>query len=52
ASALVFSATGSDVDTVIVDGRVVVRAGRVTTMDEFQVVEGASEAVSKLISQS
>ncbi len=52
ASALVFSATGSDVDTVIVDGRVVVRAGRVTTMDESQVVEGASEAASKLISQS
>ena len=35
---LVFAETGGAVDTVIVDGRVVVEAGRVTTFDAGEVV--------------
>ncbi len=49
-SALVFSATGDDVDTVIIDGRVIVRARRVMTMDAREVVERASRAAARLAS--
>ena len=33
-SALVYSALGHEVSTVIIDGVVVMRAGRITTVDE------------------
>jgi 5-methylthioadenosine/S-adenosylhomocysteine deaminase len=33
-AALVYSARGADVHTVLVNGRVVVREGKVTTLDE------------------
>jgi 5-methylthioadenosine/S-adenosylhomocysteine deaminase len=36
---LVYCCTGRDVDSVIVDGRVVVRDGKLTTVDETQLVE-------------
>ncbi len=48
--ALVFSATGDDVDTVIIEGRVIVRARRVMTMDAEEVVERASRAATRLAS--
>lgn len=43
-SNLVFAARGSDVDTVVVDGRVVVRDGVLTTGNEREIIEGAIEA--------
>ncbi len=41
---LVYGASGRDVDTVLIDGRVVVREGRVLTLDESEVVTAAAEA--------
>ncbi len=38
---LVYSATGRSVDTVIVDGRVVLDAGRVVTLDEAAIIDEA-----------
>ncbi len=41
---LVYAVSGRDVDTVLVDGRVVVREGRVLTADEGGAVAGAAQA--------
>jgi len=38
---LVYSATGRSVDTVIVDGRVLVEGGRALTLDEGAIIEEA-----------
>lgn len=48
ANALVYAETGADVRTVIVDGRVVVREGRVTTVDESAIRSRAAEAAVRL----
>ena len=40
-STLVYAATASDVETVLIDGRVVVSAGKLTTLNEAAVVEEA-----------
>jgi len=48
-SALVFSATGRDVSTVIVDGRVVVRGGRAQTLNEGSVKEEALRASERVL---
>lgn len=45
---IVYGASGRDVDTVLVDGRNVVRAGRVLTLDEGEVVTAAAEARAEL----
>jgi cytosine/adenosine deaminase-related metal-dependent hydrolase len=42
---LAYAANGSLVHTVIVDGRVVVRAGEILTMDETEVLEGMQREV-------
>ena len=42
-SHLVFSANGSAVDTTIVDGQVLMRGRELLTMDEPQILSGASE---------
>ncbi len=47
-SSLVFSASSADVDTVMVDGRVVVRHGEPTTLDRQEVVARAVEAAQRL----
>lgn len=46
-AALVYSARGSDVRTVLVDGEVVVRDGTVTTLDEQQVLARARERAGR-----
>ena len=46
-AALVYSARGSDVRTVIVDGQVVVRDGEVTTLDEEKVRARARERAQR-----
>jgi 5-methylthioadenosine/S-adenosylhomocysteine deaminase len=45
-STTVYAAQSSDVETVLIDGRIVLRDGRLTTMDEREVIENAqTEAV-------
>jgi 5-methylthioadenosine/S-adenosylhomocysteine deaminase len=44
ASQLVYAARGSDVETVVIDGRVVVQEGRILTFD----VEAAMDAVNRI----
>ena len=46
-NALVYSETGAGVDTVLVDGRVVVEGGRVTTVDETRIYARAQEAAER-----
>jgi len=45
--ALVYAETGASVDTVLVDGRVVVEQGRVTTVDEARIYARAQEAADR-----
>jgi cytosine/adenosine deaminase-related metal-dependent hydrolase len=47
-STVVCAATGKDVDTVVVDGKVVVRAGVVLTMDEGRILAEARERAARL----
>jgi guanine deaminase len=49
---LVYVETGSDVDTVVVAGRVVVRGGRVLTVDEARLRDRAQEAAERLRRQN
>jgi 5-methylthioadenosine/S-adenosylhomocysteine deaminase len=50
-SHLVYSAVGSDVDTVIVDGEVLMREGRVLTLDEDEILERAQKASDDLLAR-
>ena len=50
--ALVYAETGTAVDTVVVDGRVVVERGRVTTVDEARIYARAQEAADRQRGQS
>jgi guanine deaminase len=50
--ALVYAETGAAIDTVIVDGRVVVERGRVTTVDEDRIYARAQEAADRQRAQS
>ena len=50
--ALVYAETGAAVDTVLVDGRVVVERGRVTTVDEDAIFARAQEAADRQRGQS
>lgn len=47
-SSLVYAATGAEVDTVVVDGRIVVEHGRLLTMDEDEVMEQAHQHAGAL----
>ncbi len=46
---LVYSARGSDVDTVIVNGKILMENRKVKTLNEFEVMERAQKAVENLI---
>jgi 5-methylthioadenosine/S-adenosylhomocysteine deaminase len=48
-SHLVYAAKASDVDTVIVDGRVLVRGGQCTQMDAAQICAEANERAARLV---
>jgi 5-methylthioadenosine/S-adenosylhomocysteine deaminase len=48
-STIVYAAEASDVDTVIIDGRVVMRAGALTTLDEQAVLKEATEQSQRLL---
>jgi cytosine/adenosine deaminase-related metal-dependent hydrolase len=51
-SSIVYSAMGSDVDTVLVDGRILLRHGRALTLDEKRIMEEAQLRQDELISRS
>ncbi|MDH5483507.1 MAG: amidohydrolase [Candidatus Bathyarchaeota archaeon] len=48
-SSLVYAARGSDVDTVIVDGKILMEKGQVTTLDEQSVMEKAETTAFDLV---
>jgi len=50
-STIVYAAEAGNVDTVIIDGIVVMREGKLTTLDEKRVIEAASQQ-SRLLSES
>ena len=49
---LVYSGVGSDVDTVIIDGRIIMRNRVLQTISEEKVLEGAQRAAENLIERS
>jgi cytosine/adenosine deaminase-related metal-dependent hydrolase len=51
-SNIVYSAMGSDVDTVLVDGRVLLRNGEALTLDERRIIDEAEQHEEELVSRS
>ena len=51
-SALVYSAQPSDVETVIIDGRLVMRDRELLTIDELETVETANAEVKELVARA
>jgi 5-methylthioadenosine/S-adenosylhomocysteine deaminase len=51
-SALVYNACGPDVHTVIVDGRVLLDAGRVSALDEAALLEECRQAARRLLARA
>ncbi|MFN0119712.1 MAG: 5'-deoxyadenosine deaminase [Blastocatellia bacterium] len=51
-STVVYAAQTSDVETVIIDGQIVVRDGQLTTMNEREVITMANEAARYLTAQT
>ncbi|MTV47679.1 amidohydrolase family protein [Heliobacillus mobilis] len=49
---LVYSARGSDVDTVLVDGKVLLREGKLTSLDESRIMEEARLRAIRLTTDS
>jgi cytosine/adenosine deaminase-related metal-dependent hydrolase len=47
-STLVYAATGGEVDTVVIDGKVVVEQGQLLTMDEYEIIGQANEHATHL----
>lgn len=47
-SAIVFAANGSDVDTVVIDGKIVVERGQALTLDEERILHEAKEKAGKV----
>jgi 5-methylthioadenosine/S-adenosylhomocysteine deaminase len=50
-SRLVFSGRGTDVSTVVIDGRVLLENGRFTSLDEEEVLAAGSRELKKLLSR-
>jgi 5-methylthioadenosine/S-adenosylhomocysteine deaminase len=51
-STIVYAAEASDVETVIIDGRVVMRSGELTTLDRQEVIESAKRQSELLVKSS
>jgi 5-methylthioadenosine/S-adenosylhomocysteine deaminase len=49
ANLLVYAATGQDVDTVIIDGEIVMRGRELKTIDEEKVMANAKERTKQLL---
>jgi 5-methylthioadenosine/S-adenosylhomocysteine deaminase len=52
ASALVYNANGNDVDTVLVNGQVLVRGGQLTTLDETGLIAECQRAAEKMCARA
>ncbi|KAJ6153574.1 hypothetical protein N7470_006533 [Penicillium chermesinum] len=52
ASAVVYTATGRDVDVVVVDGKILVQNGELTTMDEMEIVEEAKKRSKEVVERA
>ncbi|CAG8935582.1 unnamed protein product [Penicillium salamii] len=51
-SAIVYTATGRDVDTVVVDGKVVVQNGALLTMNEEEIVQEAKKRSKEVVERA
>ena len=51
-TAVVFSCSGADVDTVVVDGQVLVRDGRLVRCDEEQIIQESRLAIRRIRAKS
>ena len=51
-SAVAWAANGSDVDTVLIDGRVVMRGRTMMTLDEEQILNDAEDRKDKILKQA
>jgi len=51
-SHLVYAAAGSDVDTVIIDGQIIMKCRTVQTLDEERVILSANERGTKLLERT
>ncbi|HBB94924.1 MAG TPA: N-ethylammeline chlorohydrolase [Blastocatellia bacterium] len=51
-STLVYSAQPTDVQTAIIDGRVVMRAGELTTLNELSVIQDANREAGSLVARA
>ncbi|KAK3044636.1 hypothetical protein LTS18_000752 [Coniosporium uncinatum] len=51
-SAVVFAATGSDVDLVVVDGKAVVEKGKLMTMDEQEIIAEAQRRSKEVVERA
>ncbi|KAF7588118.1 hypothetical protein BBP40_006151 [Aspergillus hancockii] len=51
-SAVVYTATGRDVDVVVVDGKVLVRGGELVTMDEEEIVREAQRRSQEVVARA
>ena len=51
-STLVYAATGGEVDTVVIDGKIVVEQGQLLTMDEDEVIEQAQQHAQALYTRA
>jgi 5-methylthioadenosine/S-adenosylhomocysteine deaminase len=49
---LVYAATGSDVDSVIIDGRIIMKNRRVLTLDEEKIMREADERGAGLLERA
>jgi len=52
ASNLVYSASGADVDTTIVDGRILMQGSQLLTLDEDRVLREAERRATSLVERS
>jgi len=48
-AALIYSAQAADVDTVIVDGKILVRGGKLTTLDEEKIMSKVKETARRVL---
>jgi cytosine/adenosine deaminase-related metal-dependent hydrolase len=51
-NSLVYSADGKSVDTVLIDGKIVMEKGKIKTLDESEVYERAQQAGNEIIKRS
>jgi 5-methylthioadenosine/S-adenosylhomocysteine deaminase len=51
-SHIAYAALGADVDTTIIDGKIVMENRRVNTLDERKIIQNASERATRLLERA